>query len=131
MLLSLITLKGLKTPKNSHFDIVKSQHRGDIPDMGTGFRSGGYVWCNGASGSRVTYDIKKIWLVKVERLLKRPKNPETPENRYPETPEAASPTTTGALCAGSEGRLPRGAAYGALVRGLLLEPRHRVDQVLP
>ena len=87
LLLSLITLKGLKTPKNSHFDIVKSQHRGDIPDMGTGFGSGGYVWCNGASRSRVTYVIKKIWLVKVERLLKRPENPETPEN--PKTPELA------------------------------------------
>ena len=67
MLLSLITLKGLKTPKNSHFDIVKSQHRGDIPDMGTEFERAGYVWCNGASRNRVTCVIKKIWLVKVER----------------------------------------------------------------
>ena len=96
--------------------------------MGTGFGSGGYVWCNGASRSRVTCVIKKIWLVKVERLLKRPENPETPEN--PKTPELAPLTTTGALCAGRGWRSPYGAAYSALVRGLLLEPRHGLSTVI-
>ena len=102
-------------------DIVKSERTGDSPNMGTRFERGGHGQRDGPFRNRITCVIRKLWLVKVEIPLKRPENPETPEN--PENCEASVPATAGALYVRGKWRLPRGVAYWALARGLLLEPR--------
>ena len=129
LLLSLITLKGLKTPENPHVDIVKSERTGGTPNMGTRFERGGHGQRDVPFRNRITCAIRKLWLVKVEIPLKRPENPETPENL--ENCEAGAPATAGALYVRGKWRLPHGVAYWALARGLLLEPRHEVRQAHP
>ena len=64
----IIRLKGLKTPENPHFDIVKSERTGDAPNMGTrlNFERGGHGQRDGAFRNRITCAIRKLWLVKVE-----------------------------------------------------------------
>ena len=97
----------------------------DTPNMGTRFERGGHGQRDGAFRNRITCAIRKLWLVKFEIPLKRPENPETPENpENPENCDTGVPTTAGALYVRCSWRLPRGAAYWALARGLLLEPRH-------